>query len=91
MAAVNVVTGLLQVIAWRKRASNIRVSVRSIDIRVLKIVVRYCSLQSILTAAMLCIAGLDITIVAITTTSKLVILLHRQWRRVLYCSSSHPW
>ncbi|MGA9508278.1 MAG: polysaccharide biosynthesis C-terminal domain-containing protein [Candidatus Sulfotelmatobacter sp.] len=63
VAAVNIVTGLLQVIAWRKKASNIRVSIRLTDARILKTVVRYCSMQSILTAAMLCITGLDITIV----------------------------
>ncbi|MGB7601984.1 MAG: polysaccharide biosynthesis C-terminal domain-containing protein [Candidatus Sulfotelmatobacter sp.] len=63
VAAVNVVTGLLQVIAWRKKASNIRVSIRLGDVTILKTVVRYCSLQSVLTAAMLCITGLDITIV----------------------------
>lgn len=63
VAAVNIATGLLQVIAWRKKGSNIRVSVRLMDVPVLKTVVRYCSLQSILTAAMLCITGLDITIV----------------------------
>lgn len=63
VAAVNVVTGLLQVIAWRKKASNIRISIGLMDVRILETVVRYCSLQSILTAAMLCITGLDITIV----------------------------
>lgn len=63
VAAINVVTGLLQLFAWRTRASNIRVSLRLMDVRILKTVLRYCSLQSILTAAMLCITGLDITIV----------------------------
>jgi O-antigen/teichoic acid export membrane protein len=63
VAAVNVVTGLLQVLAWRKEASHIRISARLVDLRILKTVVRYCSLQSVLTAAMLCITGLDITIV----------------------------
>lgn len=63
VAAVNVVTGLSQVIAWRKKASNICLSIRLMDINILRTVVRYCSLQSVLTAAMLCITGLDITIV----------------------------
>ena len=63
VATINVVTGLLQVIAWRKRASSIRISIRLMDVRILKTVLHYCSLQSILTAAMLCITGLDITIV----------------------------
>jgi O-antigen/teichoic acid export membrane protein len=63
VAAVNVSTGLLQVVAWRKRASHIRVSLRTADYRVLKNVTRFCSLQSVWMIAMLCIAGLDVTIV----------------------------
>jgi O-antigen/teichoic acid export membrane protein len=60
---VNVLTGLLQILAWRKRASHIRVSVQAADSRVLKNVTRFCSLQSVWMIAMLCIAGLDVTIV----------------------------
>jgi O-antigen/teichoic acid export membrane protein len=63
VACVNVVTGLLQVLAWRKKAPQIHVSTRLVDFRVLKTMARYCSLQSIWTAAMLCITGLDVTIV----------------------------
>ncbi|HXF13724.1 MAG TPA: polysaccharide biosynthesis C-terminal domain-containing protein [Terriglobales bacterium] len=63
VAAVNVVTGALQVLAWRKKASHIRVSLRAADSRVLKNVTRFCSLQSVWMMAMLCIAGLDVTIV----------------------------
>jgi O-antigen/teichoic acid export membrane protein len=63
VALVNVVTGLLQVFAWQKKASQIPISTRLVDFRVLKTMARYCSLQSILAAAMLCITGLDITIV----------------------------
>jgi O-antigen/teichoic acid export membrane protein len=63
VAFVNIATGLLQVVAWRGKASHIRVSARLVDIRVLKIVARYCSLQSIWTVAMLCITGFDVAIV----------------------------
>jgi O-antigen/teichoic acid export membrane protein len=63
VALINVFTGFLQVLAWRKRASNIWVSLGSIDLRILKNVARYCSLQSISTIAMFCITGLDILIV----------------------------
>lgn len=63
VATVNVVTGLLQVIAWQRRAPHIRVSIRLVDFRVFKTMARYCSMQSIWTAGMLCVAGLDITIV----------------------------
>jgi O-antigen/teichoic acid export membrane protein len=63
VAAVNVVTGVLQVMAWRKKASHIRVSMQAADSQVLKNVTRFCSLQSVWMLAMLCITGLDITIV----------------------------
>src|SRR6266446_1129025 len=36
VALVNVVTGLLQVVAWRKKASHIRISTGLVDYRVLK-------------------------------------------------------
>jgi len=63
VALVNVVTGLLQVLAWRKRAFRIRLSVRSVNLGVLKTMGRYCSLQSIWIFGMLCVSGLDVTIV----------------------------
>jgi O-antigen/teichoic acid export membrane protein len=63
VALVNVVTGLFQVIAWQKKASHIRLSPRLMDYRVLKTMARYCSMQSMLTAAMLCITGFDVTLV----------------------------
>jgi O-antigen/teichoic acid export membrane protein len=63
VAVVNVVSGLLQVLAWRTKASHIRVSTRLVDYRVLKTMARYCSLQSIWTFGMLCVTGLDVTIV----------------------------
>lgn len=63
VALVNIATGLLQVVAWRRKASYIRISARLVDFRVLKVVARYCSLQSIWTVAMLCVTGLDVAIV----------------------------
>jgi O-antigen/teichoic acid export membrane protein len=63
VALVNVSTGMLQVVAWRTKASHVRISTRLMDSRVLRTVARYCSLQSIATVAMLCVAGLDVTIV----------------------------
>jgi O-antigen/teichoic acid export membrane protein len=63
VAVVNVFTGLLQVLAWKERASHIRLSPRAADSRVLKNVGRFCLLQSVWMIAMLCIAGLDVTIV----------------------------
>jgi len=63
VATVNVVTGILQVVAWRKRALYILVSIRSVDYGVVKTLARYCSLQSIWTVGMLFVTGFDIAIV----------------------------
>jgi O-antigen/teichoic acid export membrane protein len=63
VAAVNLLTGLLQVVAWRKKASHIRVTRRLMHFGVLKIVAHYCSLQFIGTIGLLFVAGLDVTIV----------------------------
>jgi O-antigen/teichoic acid export membrane protein len=63
VALVNVATGLLQVFAWRKKASHIRVSPGLVEYGIFKTMARYCSVQSIWTAGMLCVVGLDITIV----------------------------
>ena len=63
VALINIATGILQVVMWRRKASHIRLSGRLVRYPVLKKVVRYCSLQSIWTFGMLCVTGLDITIV----------------------------
>lgn len=63
VALVNLVTGTLQVVAWRKKAAHIRISAGSVDYPVLKNMARYCSLQTIWTVGMLCVAGFDVTIV----------------------------
>ena len=62
-AAVNVVTGGLQVFAWRKKAPQIRLSTTLVEFRVLKNVATFCTYQSIWTVGMLCVTGLDVTIV----------------------------
>jgi O-antigen/teichoic acid export membrane protein len=62
-ALVNLVAGLLQVVAWKRRASQIQIAFSLLDFSVLKNVTRYCSLQSISTIAMFLITGLDIVIV----------------------------
>jgi O-antigen/teichoic acid export membrane protein len=63
VALVNVLAGALQMLAWKKRAAHVWVSLGLVDLRVLKNVARYCSLQSISTFAMFCITGLDIVVV----------------------------
>ncbi len=63
VALVNVATGVLQVAAWRHRASHVHISTRLVDYGVLKTMARYCSIQSIWILGMLCVTGLDVTIV----------------------------
>jgi O-antigen/teichoic acid export membrane protein len=63
VAIVNVATGVLQIAAWRKGASHVPLSIGLVEFRVLRRVARFCSLQSIWTIGMLCVTGLDITIV----------------------------
>jgi O-antigen/teichoic acid export membrane protein len=62
-ALVNVAAGSLQVLAWRRRVSQVPVSLSLLDFGILKKVVGYCSLQSVSTLAMFLITGLDIVIV----------------------------
>ncbi|ADW70313.1 lipopolysaccharide biosynthesis protein [Granulicella tundricola] len=63
VAGVNLLTGGLQVIAWRRMANNIRLTLRGLDRDVLKNMIAYCSSLAIWTAGMLCVSGLDVTIV----------------------------
>lgn len=63
VAIVNVATGILQVAAWWKKASHVPTAVTLVQLNMLRRVGRYCSLQSVSTLAMLCIAGLDVLLV----------------------------
>ena len=63
VAVVNIFTGILQIVAWRRLARRIRVSLGSLDYGVLKRVLAYCSVLAIWSAGMLCVSGLDLTIV----------------------------
>jgi O-antigen/teichoic acid export membrane protein len=63
VALVNVSTGLLQVAAWRAKLSHIRVFSRKVNPKVVKEMLHYCLVLAIWSAAMLCISGLDVTIV----------------------------
>jgi O-antigen/teichoic acid export membrane protein len=63
VAIVNVATGILQVAAWWKKAAHVPMALKLVQLNILKSVGRYCSLQSISTLAMLCIAGLDVLLV----------------------------
>jgi O-antigen/teichoic acid export membrane protein len=63
-ACVNVGTGILQVVAWRHKASHIKVNLNKLDLDVLKKMLAYCSVLAIWSAGMLCVSGLDVAIVA---------------------------
>jgi O-antigen/teichoic acid export membrane protein len=63
-AFVNVFTGVLQIGAWRKLANHVQVSLRGFDYVVFKKMLAYCSVLAIWSAGMLCVSGLDLTIVA---------------------------
>jgi O-antigen/teichoic acid export membrane protein len=63
VAVVNISTGVLQIVAWRRWAGHIRISLRGLDYDVLKKMLAYCSVLAIWSGAMLCITGLDVTIV----------------------------
>ncbi len=63
VALVNISTGILQVVAWRRMASRIRISSTIADYRALKQMASYCSLLAIWTVGMVCVSGLDVTIV----------------------------
>jgi O-antigen/teichoic acid export membrane protein len=62
-AAGNVATGLLQIEAWRRWASKVKVSLRSLKTTIVKKMLAYCSTLAIWSAGMLCVSGLDLTIV----------------------------
>jgi O-antigen/teichoic acid export membrane protein len=63
VAAVNVATGMIQISAWRRMASHVRLSFAGLDRAVLKQMLSYCSVMGIWTVAMLCVSGLDVAIV----------------------------
>jgi O-antigen/teichoic acid export membrane protein len=63
VAAVNVFTGFLNVLAWRRMASHVRISLRRIDRGVMRQMLGYCSTLAIWSAGMLCVTGFDVTIV----------------------------
>jgi O-antigen/teichoic acid export membrane protein len=63
VAVVNIGTGLLQFEAWRRFARTVHLSLFGLDIAVVRKMLAYCSSLAIWTAGMLCVSGLDVTIV----------------------------
>jgi O-antigen/teichoic acid export membrane protein len=63
VAAANIVSGLMLFEAWRRLAKKVRLSLFGLDLAVVKQMLAYCSSLAIWTAGMLCVSGLDVTIV----------------------------
>jgi len=63
VAAVNVSTVFLQIVAWRKLASRIRVRLSGVNRDALKQMLSFCFVLAVWSAGMFCISGLDITVV----------------------------
>ena len=63
VALVNIATGLLQVVAWRLKAQRIVARFFGTDLDVLKEVLGYCVVLAIWSVGMLCVNGLDVTII----------------------------
>ena len=64
VAGVNVGTGLLQVAAWRRWAPWISVHARLRGTGMMRRMMAYCGVLALWSAGMLCVSGLDLTIVA---------------------------
>jgi len=62
-AAVNVATALLQVVMWKKLASQVRVSLHALDFKMVRQMLEYCAILTLWSACMLFINGIDVTIV----------------------------
>jgi O-antigen/teichoic acid export membrane protein len=63
VAAVNIVTGVLQFEAWRRWARSVQLTLRLVDPAIVRKMLSYCSTLAIWTGGMLCVSGLDVTIV----------------------------
>lgn len=63
VAVVNVATSLLQVVAWKKLIAQVRLSLSMVNAPVLRQMGRYCFLLAVWTVGMVCVSGLDVTLV----------------------------
>ncbi len=63
VAVANVLGAVLQIVAWKKLAGHIGISLLPIDSGMLRRMTRYCFVLTIWSACMLFITGLDVTIV----------------------------
>jgi O-antigen/teichoic acid export membrane protein len=63
VALANVIGALLQVMAWKRLANHIRLSIFAIDKQMLRQMAGYCLVLTIWSVCMLLIGGVDLTIV----------------------------
>jgi O-antigen/teichoic acid export membrane protein len=63
VAVVNVLTGLLNFGAWQRWAAHVRLRLVGLDYAVVRTMIGYCSTLAVWTVGMLCVSGLDLTIV----------------------------
>jgi len=63
VAVVNITTSLVQIVAWRKLASRIRVRLSGVNRDTLKQMLGFCFALAVWSAGMLCVSGLDIAVV----------------------------
>jgi O-antigen/teichoic acid export membrane protein len=63
VAAVNIVTSVAQFVAWRRLAYRIQIGFALADRQVFKRMLEYCFFLALWSAGMLCVSGLDLTIV----------------------------
>jgi O-antigen/teichoic acid export membrane protein len=63
VGAINTTTALAQVVAWRVWASRIRIAISAVTSSTFKVMLAYCSVQSIWSIGALLISGMDTTIV----------------------------
>ena len=63
VAVVNIAMCVAQIVAWRKLASVVRIAFGAVHRAILKQMLEYCFVLAVWSAAMLCVTGLDLTIV----------------------------
>jgi O-antigen/teichoic acid export membrane protein len=63
VAAANLLGALVQVVAWRRLANHVRVTLSAVDRAMLRQMLGYCVILTIWSVCMLFIGGIDLTIV----------------------------
>lgn len=63
VAAANLLSALMQIVAWKRLANHIRVSLHAVDRAMLSQMFNYCMVLTVWSVCMLFIGGIDLTIV----------------------------